>query len=338
MIDAIIDASATEQFLLDPNMQYYSDMDCVSESTSDKVRDNFVNKADRLFDLEQYLGKLRQNSSDVDAISDFTGKIVDGLYNLDLPGFDDPMVKERVARRIAERLQEPCRSLNLAKAYTDSGYLNLAQFVGKDPHDTKYWSLNWHKNNRDRILKKLSAEQLDSVLNNPGLTFYMSGDDEHDRAANLVNKSNQIRQATSEQGERGMAAVIQNDVAYLIKYIPEEQNAFRQICPEMNTSLATSVTYVITNARDGLFKDGKSFNKAAMVEFLEDTYRVIEEIIDDDDRYDKEKSDRWNDNLKPHYVELARALLGPEKKHYKLDKDEDKEERKAEDKMRGLKT
>lgn len=316
--DEIIDKFAASQFLIDPKMKYYSDLDPVPKSKSKAIREEFIKKADNLFDLEKYFYKLRQNDSDVDAISDFTKKVMKGMPKK-LPEED----KKTIAKNIVERLQEPNRALHSANKFVDAGYSAMAELVENGT-------------NRDRILKKLSAEQLESVLQNPNLTFYANGKYKHDRASYLINKLNQLRNVTAEQG--GIIAVIQNETNELIKYIPEEQNLFRQICPKMNSSLAESIAKAIEKAREGLFKDGKDFDKKAMIKYLEDNYKVVEDVMKDDDRDQKEKGDRWNDNLKMHYVELARALLGPEKKQYKLDEDEDKEDRKAKDKTRGLKT
>jgi len=278
------------------------------DPNSDSIREEFVKRASDLFDIEDYYKRLDKNQNDLGALDDIIN-----IATKYMPGDRDENVRI---------LKNPHNALRQAQVLTDSGYLSMAKFV---------------ENNRDEILKSLNEKQLFSLINNTPL--YPTGNQEHDRVSYIINKLNQMRKAGQEQGEAGIGSVIQEELKELIEYVPEEQKLFIQECPEMINSLTRGLIGKVQKAHSALFKkEDKSLDKEAMIKHLEDNYKVVEDVMDNGNMSDNEKLSLWDKNLKMQYVEIARELFGPEKKKYKKDKDEDKENRKDKAKRLGLQT
>ena len=195
------------------------------------------------------------------------------------------------------------------------------------------------ENNRDELLEKLSEKQLLSLIGR--VPLYPTGNREHDRVSYLINKLREMQRAGQEKGD--ISDVVQEELKELIEQMPEEQRSFMQYCPEMMGSLTKSIAQKLGGAYEGLFrKEDKSLDKRAMVKYLIDNYKVAEDFLDDTNKpaneklSEGEKASIWDKNLKTQYLEIARELLGSEKKKYKRDKDEDKENRKDKAKSLGL--
>jgi len=278
------------------------------DPNSNSIREEFVKKASDLFDVEDYCQMLEKNINDLGALNDLTGIALKYM-----PGDKDKNV---------EILREPRNALKWGKKMQDYGQPDMARFI---------------ENNRDEILKKMNEKQMFSLINE--IELYPTGNQEHDRASYLIIKLKQLKKASQEQGEEGVKAVIGEELNELASKIPEEQMAFLQECPEMISSLTSGLIKKLKGAHGALFKkDGKNLDKNAMIKYLEANYEVIEDIMDDDKMSNDEKFNLWDKNLKNQYLAIARTLFPGEKKKYKRDKDEDKEDRKDKAKSVGART
>lgn len=295
-----VDKLKGRPFCIDPSIKY--------DPNSDSIREEFVKKASDLFDVEDYCQMLEKNINDLGALNDLTGIALEYM-----PGDKDKNV---------EILREPRNALKWGKKMQDYGQPDMARFI---------------ENNRDEILKKMNEKQMFSLINE--IELYPTGNQEQDRASYLITKLKQLKKASQEQGEEGVKAVIGEELNELASKIPEEQMAFLQECPEMIRSLTSGLIKKMQGAHSALFKkEDKSLDKEAMIKHLEDNYKVVEDAMDNNEMSDNEKLSLWDKNLKMQYVAIARELFGPEKKKYKRDKDEDKEDRKDKAKSLGLQT
>jgi len=260
-------------------------------------RDAFVKNSADLFDLEKAYGKLRKDSNDKDALEDLvkvTSKyLVGGRSN---------------ASEIL--MQNPGQALDFANAALSKGYANMANFVS---------------NQREELLNKLSEKQLYSLFFS--MPSYKSGDKKRDRITDLREKVKQMQRANEEGKDIG--SVVENEVQELVESLPEEQKIFvsrnqQIVIPYLTKYVARS----IQKAFSSLFKNKElKLDKKELVNYITENYKIAEDFIDTVP--DDEKSDYWNDNLKPQYIEIARELYKSEKKAKKLKDNPEKEARKA---------
>lgn len=281
---------------VDPELKYDPD--------SDDVQKTFFEGTDTLLDLEGYLQALMQNPGDPSTLIDFMKKAAPYL-----PGIPQ------------QELLNPDRAPLYAKQLVDKGQENTAQFI---------------ENNRDKIMDRLTAEQLYSAV--MSVPLYKTDDESHDRIVALIQKVQKIAEA-QQKGE-GLEALLNKELAELIKRTPAEQQEFlKAFGGEMSQSLYVSIIEQIKKSYGKLFKTPEGqLEKSEIRQFLEDNYQVIDDIIEDKDTPGREGEARWGDNLKDQYMALAKQLYKSEKKLYKWRIDEDKEKRKAEANRRGIKT
>jgi hypothetical protein len=285
-------------FSIDPSINY--------DNPSKDVKKIFVESAGDLFDVEEYYKKLSENSSDIGTLNDLT------QLALKYMGGDE---KTNLAI-----MGDPGKALQQADLLLNTGYRGMAKFI---------------ENNRGKILDKLSAEQLYSLVNR--VPLYLTGDKNHDRVIALRKKLMQLNQVTQEKGDIG--SVIKGEIGELIKKMPKEQQLFLQENSEMYIqSLTRAIIGKIEQAYHDLFRanDGKSLNKPALKKYLEDNYKVIEDVMGEDDRPDKERAKIWDKNLKMQYTEIARELYKSEKDALKKDENKEEEARKKKDKGVGI--
>ena len=283
-------------FGIDPSMKY--------DGNSKEVQEKFVKYAGNLFDVEKYYGKLKENSGDIGTLNDLAQLALKYMAG-------DKETNTAIMR-------DPNKALQQADVLLSTGYVNMAKFV---------------ENNRNKILDKLSAEQLYSLVNR--VPLYGTGNEGHDRVILLRDKLMKINQTAQEKGD--IKSAINREIEELIEKMPEEQKAFFQENSEIYLqSLTRAILGKINKAYASLFKtaDGKNLDKPALKKYLEDNYRVIEDVMSEKDRPDNERLEIWDKNLKPQYVEIAKELYPIDKNEVKMDKDKDKEERKKKDKKR----
>jgi hypothetical protein len=331
--------SKTKQPGVNPSLEYVAD--------SDEIRAQFVKSTDELFDLEGYLGVLNKDINNRDALHDFIKK---GLKYI--PNEEETLTKailehpeitpEKINQILSEQsgnafIQSPSLALEQAERVVSQGYMNTALFV---------------QNNRAEILEHLTAEQLFSIVNR--VPLYKTYNDEHDAFVLLREKLTKMQKA-QEEGT-GLEDILKADLKEISSKIAREQIEFMNATPEMSSSLYQSIIEALQKAHATYFVTEGKLDKNKLKAFLEDNYKVIEDIIKNDDvpeAKDKdgnimrdsltgipygEKFERWNNNLKQQYVELARELHSTEKQVYKRKADEEKEDRKARHKRRGIKT
>lgn len=269
-------------------------------------RDTFVKDAGDLFDLEEGYQKFRKDSKDTDALEDIV-KVISKYFTGGRTNSSQMF------------MENPAQALDFANSALSRGYVSMAGFVA---------------NQREELLDKLSAKQLYSLF--ARVPLYKSGEKERDRIKDLRDKVFQMQRANEEGKDIGSA--VQDEVQELIESLPDEQKMFvnknHQIAlPYLTNYVARS----IQKAFSSLFKDKEGkLDKKAIINYITENYTVAEKFIDT--LPDDEKADYWDDNLKPQYVEIARELYGAEKKAYKLEKNPEKEARKARAKEVGLRS
>ncbi|MFH1711258.1 MAG: hypothetical protein ABH840_03025 [Nanoarchaeota archaeon] len=275
-------------------------------------RKDFVTKASDLFDLEEYHGKLTKNSGDVSALNDTTGLLYSYIEG------DDEYKKEW----IEQAKENPHLALSRSDKCLSVGYVNMAKFV---------------ENNRKSLLDKLSAKQLYGIFSR--VQLYKTGEKEHDRAVDLRMKMMQMQQASQEGGN--INEVISKELSELVNSMPPEHQAYlfeneHLVLP----SIGRVIIRAIQKKFSSLFKDEKgNLDKAQLIKYLEKNYKVVEDDIKGiPSENEKERYKRWDKNLKPQYIEIARELLSPEKSEQKEKDDQEGEKRKKKAKRKGLST
>lgn len=264
----------------------------------------FVRRAGDLFDLEEYYGKLIQNSGDVGALNDLTGLVTNYIEG------DD----EYKAEWVAQAKENPHLALSRGDKCLSSGYESMARFV---------------ESHRTDLLDKLSGEQLFAILSSPRIPLYKIGDKKHDRVVDLRNKILQIQKASEEKGD--LTSVVGEELKGLIGRIPVEHQAYifenqHLVFP----SLARVIVRALLKQYDSLFKNREGeYDKKALIKYLEANYKAAEDFIDEIPESErKERQDYWDKNQKVHYLEVARMLYASEKKEQKEEDNPEKEDRK----------
>ncbi len=270
-------------------------------------REEFVKRAEDLFNVEEYYSKLRENSSDIGALNDLMGIAIEYMA-------DDKR------KNIALLQKNPHLALEQGEILYSAGSYSMAKFV---------------ENNRNEFLDRLSVEQLYSLFRR--VPLYKTEDKKYERIRGLREKVMLIQEVGRKGGDIG--SVVEEELKELMEKVPDEQKGF--IVRNQIPSLIKTLAEYIQKAFVSLFRDEEGkLDKSALRRFLEDNYKVAEDFIDKEIPNDKpkEKEKYWNDNLKTQYVEVARELYGSEKKEERKDKDKDKEERKDKAKNLGLET
>jgi len=275
-------------------------------------RKEFVARADPLFDLTGYHAALTKNSGDVEALNDLTGLLSGYIEG------DDQYKKEWTE----QAKENPHLAISRSDKCLSMGYVNMAKFVEK---------------NRKSLLDKLSAEQLYKVFSR--VLLYKTGDKEHDRVADLKMKMMQIQQAVQEGGN--INDVIAKELKELRESMPPEHQAYLFENEHIvSPALGKVIIRTLQKKFSSLFRDDKgNLDKNQLIKYLKRNYKVVEDDIESIPAdNEKERYKRWEKNLKPQYIEIARELLSSEKSEQKKEDDPDGEERKKTAKGKGMQT
>jgi len=270
-------------------------------------RDEFVKKSKNLFKLEQYYSKLKENANDIGALQDlikYTAPFTPGDTNENMILFQE----------------NPHLALEQAENLFSSGTVAMGQFV---------------EDKRRSLLEKLNGKQLYEIFKK--VPLYDTGNREYDKIRDLRDKVMQLEQA--EEKKIDPMAVLGNELQELYAQISPEQRRFisenqHLILP----SLLKAIGDKIQKANKKSFKneDG-SFNEPLLRDYLVANYKAVEDQMASAPA-SVDKGSFWNDNLKPHYIEIARALYKSEKSKQEEEEDSEKKvwQKKSEDK--GMRT
>lgn len=266
--------------------------------------DEFVKRANSLFDLDEHYNALRQNINDMDALGDVVKDII--------PYIPAPEIMGR------EFFQNPHAAIAEADNMLSKGQVSLAKFV---------------ENNRRTMLEKLDEKDLYGLFQRT--PSYATGNQEYDRAKNLKEKIMKMAQAQKEGQD--ITEFVKDDVDKLIKGAGEDQAEFIKryenlIRPRLTERIITDIQREFAS----LFrnKEGK-YDKSKLIDYLEANYKVVEDEIKDADN-DRDKNGLWDKNLKQQYLAIAQILLGNEKKRLNEEKDPEREKWKKDVKSKGL--
>jgi hypothetical protein len=274
------------------------------DPSHDYERDEFVDRADALFDLNEHYSALRQNVNDMDALGDVVKDLKDHI--------PAPQIL------VPELYKNPHQAIAEADRFLSRGIESMAKFVER---------------NRRNMLGKLDEKALYGLFQS--VPSYTTGNPEYDRVKNLKEKIMQMEKVKKEGGDIG--ALVQKEVEGLLKKAGEEQaEYFQRYGSLIIPKLVDRVIEDLYRSFQGLFrdKDGK-LDKKAIIDYLEANYEVAEDEIRDTDN-PKDKYDLWDKNLKSQYLAIAQTLLGPEKKAKKEEKDPEREKWKKVVKSKGL--
>ncbi|MCX6748067.1 MAG: hypothetical protein NT076_00525 [Candidatus Pacearchaeota archaeon] len=279
---------------------------------SDYDREVFAYHMDKLKDLEEYNAAVAQNKEDIGNLKDLADKLAPHL-----PG---GATNEGAGRNYAELVADPHKALVAADSILGAEYVGLAKYVEK---------------NRDEVLDKASPEQLWILVQS--VPLYKTGKKEHDEIVDLVGKVKQIREAKSEQE---LESIVQKDVDASFKKLPVEIQGYVGVYQrDVQHNFVQYHIQRITEKFSKLFRnDKKEIDKEAIVKFLEDNYKYVEDFMEDEvkdiepdeKKREKARAKLWNKNLKHQYVALAKALSPTEVKEQKTEDNPEWERIKAE--------
>ena len=150
--------------------------------------------------------------------------------------------------------------------------------------------------------------------------------------------------------EESICYLNENDIDRMLSYlkiklgelfnkITPEQRAFIESNPHLVVpSLTKALVGKIQNAFGKLFrtKEGE-YDTDKLKEYLIANYHAVEDAMKDAPNKG-EANNLWDKNLKSNYLEIARTLLGSEKKAKKMEDDPEKEEWKQDVKKKGMRT
>lgn len=295
-----IDAIKGKDFRIDPNSKY--------------DREEFVKRAKPLFKLERYYSKLLENSSDISALRDLIG-----IVTRYMPG---------IPQDNADKLE---KDVNLAiekgDLYVSVGSLAMAQFV---------------QNNLDDLLDKFSDKKLSElVFLNPQFTIFKSDNPTYEKFRKRRDKFFQLQEAN--KNHQDPSSLIEEEYKEFLTMVPDYEKEFIERNREkLEPGLKQSLLMIMQNEFFKMFrtKDGKKLDREAIKAFIKDNYKTAEDYIKNEIPSDqpREKFKRWDDNLKPMYLHIARSLYKPEEHEQDVEDDPDAVEREEEAEDMGLRT
>lgn len=268
-------------------------------------RKDFVEKAGDLFDMEEYLQILEKTPGHQGALSD--------LIEMGLKF----MPKDKSGEMAGALRSNPYMANVLGNDLYKYAAVDMARFVG---------------NHRKKFLNDLSAKALYSLFTS--MPLYDTGKKEHEIIKNLRNKVLSIQQK-AQQGQ-DPSSEVQEEVMDVVKKLPLAQQEFIGKFQHTIIPIISKSVLIALNERFGtlfMSRDGK-IDKSALQDYLTANYRVAEDYVNKVP--EKERSDYWDKNLKPQYMQIARLRYKDEKSAQKWEDNPEKQQRKQDAEALGL--
>ena len=272
--------------------------------------DEFFDRTEDLFDVEEYSIRLKQNNNDIDALNDFI-KVAVKYF----PGNKSQMGGIMQAN--------PHIAISLADSMYSNGTLAMARYV---------------ECNRDDFFDNLDEKQLFSVFER--VPSFVTKDKEYDKISKVKKVVSQMKKPEDQRGD--VIKILKPLTDDFLKTLSKREKEFVERYKAITQPLIANSMWMLAQTEyHSFFKDKKgNLQKKEIQDYLEANYDAVEDFITDEIPSNKprERFDFWDKNLKEHYFELARELYGPVKKKVKMDRNEDKEKRKALAKAYGMRT
>ena len=256
----------------------------------------FIGNADDLFDVEKYFKKLMDKQP---------ADIID-LVKVAVKYHRGPANRDERFQELINELNQGNAGFDAAKNLRDAGYVEMGRFVDK---------------NRDAVLDKLDEESLASLVMDPKIPLYITGNKEHDRFINLRQRMAEMQEAAKEGNPD---AAITKEIQHYMMHVPEGQEEYylknqHLVVPKLIRLIQNAIQEAYGKYFAGA--DGKRKpDKGKLKAFIKANYKAMEDKIDkqDGDINDRgsEKFNVWDKNLKMQYVELARRAYAIEKGPY----------------------
>jgi hypothetical protein len=275
-------------------------------------RDYFVERADAIFDLEGYMKAVQESKGmDVGAVKDLRGSVMANMPETMLNQLRNPTTPEATEMRKKLESDIPFM-LEFGDGILGDERNSMAVYVAY---------------NRDKIMEELSAEQLFEFFSS--VPLYKTGIEKYDRARELRAKLSNVQEAMKE-GKSALSVVGKEVEKEIKKYTPGLEGFIRTHYSTMAPVIAGQIIREMQEEYGSLFMDKQGrLDREEIEGCLRANYKVLEDFIEHKDTLPEIRDKIWSENLKKHYLILGKVLYSAQKKAWKVDKNEDKEEQKA---------